>query len=105
MRYTIHRRTERPKTRRRRDYEVVQGPSHRFEAATPEVGKRPGVGQGTRQHRSAPNSFPRSARADHIYNELRGHKLCGLEAQCFDGVRLVLIVSCYSGGIGFGAHC
>ena len=57
MRYTIHRRTERPKTRRRRDYEVVQGPSHRFEAATPEVGKRLGVGQGTLQHRSAPSSW------------------------------------------------
>ena len=23
---------------------------------------------------------------DQVYNELRGRKLCGLEAQCFDGL-------------------
>jgi hypothetical protein len=64
MRYTIHRRTERPKTRRRRDYEVVQRSSHRFEAASPEVGKRLGVGQGTGSAEARPCSRPASALRD-----------------------------------------
>jgi hypothetical protein len=65
MRYTIHRRTERPKTRRRRDYEVVQRSSHRFEAASPEVGKRLGVGQGTgsTEARRVPSHVARERRA------------------------------------------
>ena len=27
-----------------------------------------------------------TSKLDRIYNKLRGRKLCGLEAQCFDGV-------------------
>jgi hypothetical protein len=29
---------------------------------------------------------------DQIYNELRGRKLCGLEAQCFDGVMIEEVI-------------
>jgi hypothetical protein len=91
MRYTIHRRTERPKTRRRRNYEVVQGPSHRFEAATPEVAKRLGVG-------SEPAAPERAEFPTHAARERRARAYCCdlamLNGQCTEprtllfGVRL-----------------
>jgi hypothetical protein len=29
---------------------------------------------------------------DRVYNKLRGRKLCGLEAQCFDGVMIQEVI-------------
>ena len=65
MRCTVRRRTERRKTRRCCDHEVVQGSSHRFEAPTPQIGKLLLVGSGTgsAEARQVPARAARERRA------------------------------------------